>query len=189
MSARLGVTASRMSGMAIADEFKYTIGLAGLMGFGVGCCRPELLPADMAPMPGCEDRWSPNYGNYIHIPSASIMCFLPKHFIDIQGGANTNAPTYGQPIVISNTQTGNAVLARAFRNGGGELEGIFVDKYHPSNWPPGWQRPAEQRNGQPWRDAGYWRDCCITSAALAGVGSGAKRHTSQPVLLSEQHGA
>jgi hypothetical protein len=118
------------------DEFKYTIGLAGLMGFGVGCCRPELLPADMAPMPGCEDRWSPNYGNYIHLPSASIMCFLPKHFIDIQGGADTNAPTYGQPIVISNTQTGNAVLARAFRNGGGELEGIFVDKFHPSNCRP-----------------------------------------------------
>lgn len=65
------------------DEFKYTIGLAGLIGFGVGCCRPELLPDDMAPMPGCEDRFSPNYGNYIHIPSASIMCFLPKHFIDI----------------------------------------------------------------------------------------------------------
>jgi hypothetical protein len=119
-----------------ADEFKYTIGLAGLMGFGVGCCPPELLPDDMAPIPGTEDRFSPNYGNYIHIPSASIMCFLPKHFMDIQGGANTNAPTYGQPIVISNNQTGNAVLPRAFRNGGGELAGIFVDKYHPSNCRP-----------------------------------------------------
>ncbi len=119
-----------------ADEFKYTIGLAGLMGFGVGCCPPDLLPADMAPMPGTEDRFSPNYGNYIHIPSASIMCFLPKHFIDIQGGANTDAPTYGQPIVISNSQTGNAVLPRAFRNGGGELAGVFIDKYCPSNCRP-----------------------------------------------------
>jgi hypothetical protein len=119
-----------------ADEFKYTIGLAGLMGFGVGCCPPELLPADMAPMPGTEDRFSPNYGTYIHIPSASIMCFLPKHFIDIQGGADTNAPTYGQPIVISNSQTGNAVLARAFRDGGSELAGVFIDKYHPSNCRP-----------------------------------------------------
>jgi hypothetical protein len=64
------------------------------------------------------------------------MCFLPKHFIDIQGGADTNAPTYGQPIVISNSQTGNAVLARAFRNGGGELAGVFIDKYHPSNCRP-----------------------------------------------------
>lgn len=119
-----------------ADEFKYTIGLAGLMGFGVGCCRPELLPDDMALMPGTEDRFSPNYGNYIHIPSASIMCFMPKHFIDLQGGANTNAPTYGQPVIISNTQSGNAVLARAFRDGGGELAGVFVDKYANSNGRP-----------------------------------------------------
>jgi|688.fasta_scaffold14032_16 hypothetical protein len=119
-----------------ADEFRYTIGLAGLMGFGVGCCPPELLPDDMAPMPGTKDRFSPNYGTYIHLPSASIMCFLPKHFIDIQGGANTNAPTYGQPIVISNGQTGNAVLARSFRDGGSELAGVFIDKYHPSNCRP-----------------------------------------------------
>jgi len=54
-----------------ADEFKYTIGLAGLMGFGVGCCPPELLPADMALLPGTEDRFSPNYGTYI-----SWMCRL-----------------------------------------------------------------------------------------------------------------
>ena len=132
-----------------ADEFKYTIGLAGLMGFGVGCCRPELLPDDMAPMPGCEDRFSPNYGNYIHIPSSSIMCFLPKHFIDIQGGADTNAPTYGQPIIISNTQTGNAVLARAFRNGGGELEGIFVDKYAISNGRPDGSGLPNSTSGAP----------------------------------------
>jgi hypothetical protein len=106
------------------------------MGFGVGCCLPELLPDDMAPMPGTEDRFSPNYGNYIHLPSASIMCFLPRHFMDIQGGANTNAPTYGQPIVISNSQSGNAVLPRAFRNGGADLAGVFVDKYMPSNCRP-----------------------------------------------------
>jgi hypothetical protein len=42
-----------------SDEFKYTIGLAGLMGFGVGCCPPELLPSDMALLPGTEDRFSP----------------------------------------------------------------------------------------------------------------------------------
>jgi hypothetical protein len=131
------------------DEFKYTIGLAGLMGFGVGCCPPELLPDDMAPLPGTEDRFSPNYGNYIHIPSASIMCFLPKHFIDIQGGANTNAPTYGQPIVISNSQTGNGVLARAFRNGGSELAGIFVDKYAVSNGRPDGSGLPNSTSGAP----------------------------------------
>jgi hypothetical protein len=116
-----------------ADEFKYTIGLAGLMGFGVGCCRPELLPADMAPMQGCYDRWSPNYGNYIHLPSASIQCFVPAHHINIEAPGNTNAPHFGTKITISDGQVGASVLARPFRDGGGELAGFFIDKYQGSN--------------------------------------------------------
>lgn len=124
------------------DEFKYTIGLAGLKGFGVGCCRPELLPGDIAELPGTTDRFSPNYGNYIHLPSASIVCFLPSHYIDIQAPGNTNAPNYGTKVVISGTQSGNNVLAKAFRNGGGSLAGVFVDKYQGSNClPDGSGRP------------------------------------------------
>jgi len=106
-----------------ADEFKYTIGLAGLMGFGVGCCPPELLPDDMAVLPGTEDRFSPNYGTYIHLPSASIQCFIPAHFIDIQAPGNTNAPDFGTKVVISDSQSGNAVLARPFTDGGASLIG------------------------------------------------------------------
>ncbi len=116
-----------------ADEFKYTIGLAGLMGFGVGCCPPELLPADTAPLPGTEDRFSPNYGTYIHVPSASIQCFIPAHYMDVQSPGNTNAPFYGSKIVISSTQSGDAVLPKAFQNNGGNLAGVFVDKYQGSN--------------------------------------------------------
>ena len=116
-----------------ADEFKYTIGLAGLMGFGVGCCPPELLPADMALLPGTEDRFSPNYGNYIHLPSASIQCFIPAHHIDIQSPGNTDAPTYGSRVVISAGATGSSVLARPFRDGGSNLAGVFIDKYQGSN--------------------------------------------------------
>ena len=116
-----------------ADEFKYTIGLAGLMGFGVGCCPPELLPDDMAALPGTEDRFSANYGTYIHLPSASIQCFVPAHFIDVQSPGNTDAPTYGSKVVISSTPTGNAVLARPFTDGGGNVIGVFVDKYQGSN--------------------------------------------------------
>lgn len=132
-----------------ADEFKYTIGLAGLMGFGVGCCRPELLPDDMAPMPGCYDRWSPNYGNYIHIPSASIMCFLPAHHIDIQSPGNTNAPFYGSKIVISDSQTGDSVLARPFRDGGVDLAGIFLDKYQICNVRPDGSGLPNTTSGNP----------------------------------------
>lgn len=116
-----------------ADEFKYTIGLAGLMGFGVGCCPLELLPDDMAALPGTEDRFSPNYGTYIHLPSASIQCFIPAHHIDIQAPGNTNAPTFGTKVVITAGATGTSVLARPFRDGGNNLAGVFVDKYQGSN--------------------------------------------------------
>lgn len=116
-----------------ADEFKYSIGLAGLMGFGVGCCPPDLLPADMALLPGTEDRFSPNYGTYIHLPSASIQCFIPAHYIDVQAPGNTSAPFFGTKVVISDTQSGNAVLARPFTDGGGSVIGVFIDKYQGSN--------------------------------------------------------
>jgi hypothetical protein len=111
------------------DEFKYTIGLPGLRGFGVGCCPPELLPGDMGVLPGTYDRFSPNYGNYIHLPSASIVCFLPAHSIELQApGTGNNA--FLTRVVIS---PGNSALAKTFRNGGEELAGVFVDKYQGSN--------------------------------------------------------
>jgi hypothetical protein len=130
-----------------ADEFKYTIGLAGLQGFGLGCCPPELLPDDMAALPGTEDRFSPNYGTYIHLPSASIQCFIPAHFIDVQSPGNTNAPNYGSKIVISDTQSGNAVLARPFTDGGASLIGVFIDKYQGSNCRPDGSGQPNHTNG------------------------------------------
>jgi len=130
-----------------ADEFKYTIGLAGLMGFGVGCCPPELLPADMALLPGTEDRFSPNYGTYIHLPSASIQCFVPAHFMDVQSPGNTNAPFFGSKIVISDTQSGDAVLPKAFKNNGGDLLGVFIDKYQGSNCRPDGSGTPNHTNG------------------------------------------
>lgn len=129
------------------DEFKYTIGLAGLTGFGVGCCPPELLPHDMAPLPGTEDRLSPNYGNYIHLPSASIQCFIPAHYIDIQAPGDTNAPNFGTKVVISAGKTGNAVLARPFTDGGSSVYGIFVDKYQGSNCLPNGSGSPNHTNG------------------------------------------
>lgn len=153
------------------DEFKYTIGLAGLTGFGVGCCRPELLPDDMAAMPGCYDRWSPNYGNYIHVPSASIMCFLPAHHIDIQSPGNTNAPFYGSRVVISDSQQNNSVLARPFRDGGQNLAGVFVDKYQICNVRP-------DGSGLPNTTSGNPGDTMLTG------GIGASRPLQWPSSLS-----
>lgn len=124
------------------EEFKYTIGLPGLRGFGVGCCIPELLPDNIIPLRGCDDPHSPNYGNYIHLPSASIICYIPSHYIDIQAPGNTNAPNYGTKVVISSIQVGNAVLAKMFRNGSEDVSGVFIDKYQGSNvLPDGSGRP------------------------------------------------
>jgi hypothetical protein len=129
------------------DEFKYTIGLAGLIGFGVGCCPPELLPDDFMLLPGTEDRFSPNYGNYLHLPSASIQCFIPAHYIDVQSPGNTNSPFFGTKVVISSTQSGNSVLARAFRDGGSDLAGVFIDKYQGSNCLPDGSGLPNHTNG------------------------------------------
>ena len=130
------------------DEFKYTIGLAGLTGFGVGCCRPELLPDDIATMPGTYDRFSPNYGNYVHVPSASIVCFLPAHYIDLQAPGSGN-DSFLTKVVISSTQSGDSVLAKAFRNGGSELAGVFVDKYQGSNCRPDGSGRPNSTDGLP----------------------------------------
>lgn len=130
------------------DEFKYTIGLPGLTGFGVGCCPPELLPDDMAELPGTTDRFSPNYGNYVHVPSASIVCFLPAHYINLQVPGTGN-DAFLTRVVISSTQSGNSVLAKAFRNGGGSLAGVFVDKYQGSNCRPDGSGRPNSSDGLP----------------------------------------
>jgi hypothetical protein len=67
------------------------------------------------------------------VPSASIQCFIPAHYIDVQAPGNTDAPAYGTKIVIGSSQTGNGVLARPFRDGGSDLAGVFIDKYQGSN--------------------------------------------------------
>lgn len=144
-----GIYGIENSWYGYVDEFKYTIGLAGLRGFGVGCCRPELLPDDIATLPGTYDRFSANYGNYIHLPSASIVCFVPSHYIDVQSTGNTSAPTYGMKVVISSTQSGNGVLAKAFRNNNAELTGVFVDKYQGSNVRPDGSGRPNSTDGLP----------------------------------------
>jgi len=130
------------------DEFKYTIGLPGLRGFGVGCCPPELLPGDMSVLPGTYDRFNPNYGNYVHTPSASIVCFLPAHQIDLQAPGSGN-DAFLTRVVISSTQSGNSVLAKTFRNGGSNLAGVFVDKYPGSNVRPDGSGRPNSTDGLP----------------------------------------
>lgn len=132
------------------DQWRYTVGLAGMSGFGIGCCPPELLPDTFAPLSaGTYDplREHPHFGNYKHLPSGSIVCFIPAHYIEVNAPGNTNAPYFGTRIIISDTQSGNAVLPKAFSNNGGSLIGVFVDKYQISNGKPDGSGQPNHTNG------------------------------------------
>lgn len=62
-----------------------TIGIPGMMGFGVGICPPASLPAGFTPMSGCYDPSSPNYGNYTYL-DGSVMVWIPKFYYRIHEG-------------------------------------------------------------------------------------------------------
>lgn len=114
---------------------KSPIGKAGQKGFGVGVYGGD--PADLtamglAPMEGCEDPTSDNYGNYIHT-NGSVMVFIPAFAIRI---GNASAPLYSKygadTIEIGdvglNGKDGWAI-PRGFYDGGNLHQGFFIDKY------------------------------------------------------------
>lgn len=122
---------------------KSTIGKAGQQGFGVGVYGGD--PADLtamglAPMEGCKNPNSENYGNYIHT-NGSVMAFIPAFAIRI---GNTSAPLYSKygenTIEIGdvelNGKDGWAIL-RGFYDGGRLHQGFFIDKYLCSKDPTG----------------------------------------------------
>jgi hypothetical protein len=98
----------------------------GTQGFGVGICPS--IPSDMAEMDGTNDKTSPNYGNYIHPLTGSIMVWIPKSYYKIyDDGTTKNRIDYkGAPVT-------GYVIERAFMDGGIEQDGVFVDKFTNSN--------------------------------------------------------
>lgn len=112
-----------------------TIGVAGGMGFGVGVYGGD--PADLdamglAPMDGCDDPSSDNYGNYVHT-KGSNMCFIPAFCYRI---GNPAAPSYARDnenaLEIRDASEGEGdgwILHRAFIDGGVQKAGFFIDKY------------------------------------------------------------
>lgn len=112
-----------------------TIGEAGGQGFGVGVYGGD--PADLdamglAPMDGCDDPSSDNYGNYVHT-NGSIMCFVPAFCYRI---GNPAAPSYARDrenaLEIRDASEGEGdgwILHRAFIDGGVQKSGFFIDKY------------------------------------------------------------
>ena len=80
----------------------------------------------MEPLPGCDDVKNDNYGNYIHKPSSSIMCWIPafKYRVNDKFVNSVEVWRADDPKCPS-----NAILHRAFINGGKEKSGFFCDKY------------------------------------------------------------
>ena len=131
---------------------KSAIGKAGQQGFGVGVYGGD--PADLtamglAPMEGCEDPTSDNYGNYIHT-NGSIMCCIPA-FCYRLGKATapsysrddvdaleikdaTGFPQFSHDAVFSSPDFGDDwILHRAFVDGNKLKNAFFIDKYLCSN--------------------------------------------------------
>lgn len=131
---------------------KSTIGIAGQRGFGVGVYGGD--PADLtamglAPMEGCKDPTSDNYGNYIHT-NGSIMCCIPAFCYRLgkatapsykRDGVDaleiedaTKFPQFSHNAVFSSPDFGdNWILHRAFVDGNKLKNAFFIDKYLCSN--------------------------------------------------------
>ena len=58
------------------------IGNAGSVGFGVGIA-PDVLASmyGLIGLEGFQNPISPNYGNYLHVMSGSVLVFIPKHYV------------------------------------------------------------------------------------------------------------
>lgn len=87
-------------------------------------------------MEGCEDPSSDNYGNYIHTPTQSVMCYIPAFKYRIGDLPEGDLPT--QKWGVNSVQIwsvddpdcpSSAVLHRAFIDGGEQKAGFFCDKY------------------------------------------------------------
>lgn len=131
---------------------KSAIGIAGQKGFGVGVyggSSSDLKAMGLAPMEGCEDPTSDNYGNYIHT-NGSIMCCIPAFCYRL---GNATAPSYSRDgedaleirdatkfsqfsndAAFSSPDFGDGwILHRAFVDGNKLKRAFFIDKYLCSN--------------------------------------------------------
>ena len=99
---------------------------AGTLGFGVGVCPEDLSKLGMEPLPGYDDVKNDNYGNYIHKSSGSIMCWIPAFKYRVNDTSTNSVQVWD---VNDPECPSNAVLHRAFVNGGIEKSGFFCDKY------------------------------------------------------------
>lgn len=113
----------------------------GLVGFGVA---PSIhaLPDGVFALSGCSSLGHDNWGNYQHIPTGAILCYIPAFFYRIAHASNPTYGDYGVNSVdikhwgaYSSVAAANAdgyALHRAFYDGGKIKAGVFVFKYQAS---------------------------------------------------------
>lgn len=113
------------------------IGIQGGQGFGVGEYSGTLPPGFSA-MTGTSDKASANYGNYQY-SDGSIMVFVPRFYYRIGNAASPRYATYGANAIdivgidtYATEAAANAAgyaMHRAFKDGGADKSGFFIDKY------------------------------------------------------------
>ena len=114
------------------------IGTQGGQGFGVGIYPYQSPPSGFTPLSGHDDPASANYGNYQY-SDGSIMVFVPRFYYRIGNAASPRYATYGAnaiDIVGIDTyateaaaNTAGYAMHRAFKDGGSDKYGFFIDKY------------------------------------------------------------
>jgi hypothetical protein len=113
------------------------IGIQGGQGFGVGEYSGT-LPSGFSAMTGTSDKASANYGNYQY-SDGSIMVFVPRFYYRIGNAASPRYATYGANAIdivgidtYATEAAANAAgyaMHRAFKDGGADKSGFFIDKY------------------------------------------------------------
>ena len=119
-----GIPYSRKDGYWVPMEVaKNNIGIAGKLGFGVGAIDDINLPAGFTKLDGHDNPSSLNYGNVVD-SNGSVMVYIPAFFFRWN---------VDNTIDISATSKTGYVLHRAFRDGGADKLGFFIDKYQCGN--------------------------------------------------------
>jgi hypothetical protein len=94
------LTVSGAANMAGWGETENLIGTPGQIGFGVGVCPANILPANMTPMKGYQDPSSPNYGNYQY-REGSVMVWIPAFYYRMHTWKEISAISKENPAKVT----------------------------------------------------------------------------------------
>jgi hypothetical protein len=127
------VRAKLNAALVITDRLAVTansIGIAGQQGFGVGV--PSTLPSGFSALPGSYDVSSDNYGNFQY-SDGSIMVWVPAFYYLVTASNVIGIKGMDTYQTEEEADADGYALHRAFKDGGQNKDGFFVDKYQCSD--------------------------------------------------------